>query len=64
VNLLGSIIYHKDYLKKRKINLADIVDYDFHKKKHLRFKKVKYIKDATVSEIELLDEIFIYIKAS
>ncbi|SEG06323.1 histidine--tRNA ligase [Flavobacterium urumqiense] len=59
-----SIIYHKDYLKKKNESF-DMKDYDFLYKKnlatYLKSKNLYIFKDATVSEIELLDDVFYFI---
>ncbi|CAN1568822.1 HisS Histidyl-tRNA synthetase [Flavobacteriaceae bacterium] len=56
-----SIIYHRDYLQKRNESF-DMKDYDVLYKKnllaHLKSKNLHFFKDASISEIELLDDVF------
>ncbi|MEO8235128.1 MAG: histidine--tRNA ligase [Flavobacterium sp.] len=56
-----SVIYHKDYLKKAN-EFFDLKDYDLLYKKnlslHLKSKNLFIFKDGTISEIELLDDVF------
>lgn len=56
-----SLIYHKDYLKKKNESF-NLKDYDLLYKKnlssHLKNKNLLIFKDGSISEVELLDDVF------